>query len=230
MPGRGAVHALDDASWVIGTESNPSVKLAGDRMARIEFCGGIGAGKTSCATLLAERWSLPLISERFEAVPYWKLFAQDSTAHALEKDLSFLLSHAEGIRTAENPLSVCDFAMFQTIAYSALSGSAPDTDAVTAVYRRLSAHIGHPSLVVRLHCSVDVQLRRIEARGRPPEMGISREYLERLETMIDTHIRALPDTVRVVDLDTSVVETAATIAQDAVEAPVSDLVKTSRAI
>lgn len=143
---------------------------------------------------MAERWRLPLVAERFEDIPYWRLFYGDPAAYTLEKDLSFLLSHADTMRKAEAP-SVCDFAMVQTVAYSAIAADAADTQAVAAVYERLTARAGHPAAIVRLTCDPDVQLRRIASRGRAPEAGITRDYLDRLDTAIDTELARVPASV-----------------------------------
>ena len=172
-------------------------------MARIEFCGGIGAGKSTCAAALAERRSLPLVSERFEAIPYWRLFYDDPAHYALEKDLSFLLSHADGMRAVTAPNFVCDFAMFQTVAYSAIAGDAADTCAVAAVFERMTVRVGHPALVFRLRCATEEQLRRIRDRGRQPETTVTADYLQRLDIAIDAELAKLPAAVRRIEFDTT---------------------------
>lgn len=190
-------------------------------MRRIEFCGGIGAGKSTCAGLLAERLGLPLVAERFEDIPYWRLFNDDPARFALEKDLSFLLAHADVIRAAEPPM-VCDFATVQTAAYSAIAGDADDTAAVGAVYRRMVARLGQPGLIVRLRCDTDVQLARIAARGRAPEAGITEDYLQRLDAAIDGQLDRLPPHVRIVTLDTSTTPAERLLAAPELEAAVRE--------
>lgn len=175
-------------------------------MARVEICGGIGAGKSSCATVLSRTWHLPLVQERFEDIPYWKLFYRQPEAYALEKDLSFLLSHADSMRSVEGPRFLCDFAMFQTIAYSQIAGNPADTQAVELVYQRMTARVGHPGLLLRLRCDMDVQMSRIRQRGRRPELGISRDYLARLDAAIDVHIQRLPPEIRIIEIDTTTVD------------------------
>lgn len=170
-------------------------------MARIEFCGGIGAGKSTCAGLVAARLGRPLVSERFADNPYWQLFYHHPAAHALEKDLSFLLLHADGIREAGPTPAVCDFAMFQTVSYARIAGTAPDVAAVRAVAAAMLARLGQPDLVVRLACPVAVQLDRIRRRGRVPEAGIDADYLHRLDHAITAELAQLPAGLPVVTLD-----------------------------
>lgn len=172
-------------------------------MVRVEFCGGIGAGKSTCAALLARHWSLPLVSERFADNPYWRRFYDQPAAFALEKDLTFLLSHAEDMRAGGDAPFVCDFAMFQTVAYSAIAGDGDDAAAIAAVYARLIARLGQPTLVVRLRCATQVQLTRIAARGRGPEAGITGDYLTRLDRAIDAQLARLPEGIAVLEFDTT---------------------------
>lgn len=185
---------------------------------RIEICGGIGAGKSTCAALLATHWSLPLVLERFEDVPHWRAFYDDPARFALEKDLGFLLSHADSLRAAGDTPTVCDFAMVQTVAYSAIAGDAADTAAVAAVHDRMTARLGRPALIVRLRCDTGVQLARIAARGRAPEAGITRDYLDRLDAAIDAQLARLPATVAQVTFDTTAQAPAALLAVPALQA------------
>jgi len=74
-----------------------------------------------------------------------------------------------------------------------------------AVYRRLVERVGHPSLVVHLPCTPDIQLQRIALRGRSQETGIERAYLVDLCAAINRRLEQLrseaPDVV-VVEVDT----------------------------
>lgn len=158
--------------------------------------------------MLAAHRGLPLVSERFEDVPHWSAFYDDPARFALEKDLGFLLSHADAIRSAKGA-AVCDFAMVQTVAYSRVVGDGADTGAVAAVYERMAARLGHPTMMVRLRCDTRIQLARIAARGRAPEAGVTADYLERLDAAIEVELGRLPAEVRVVAFDTSTQPAAA---------------------
>jgi deoxyadenosine/deoxycytidine kinase len=93
--------------------------------------------------------------------------------------------------------------MVQTVAYSAIAADRADTDAVAAVYERLTARVGQPAAVIRLTCDPHVQLRRIAARGREPEAGITRDYLDRLDTAIDAELARVPTAVPRIAFDTT---------------------------
>jgi deoxyadenosine/deoxycytidine kinase len=181
-----------------------------DRSSRIEFCGGIGAGKSTVARLLAGHYRLPLIEEHYEQVPFWKEFYSSPASYAFEKNISFLLFHSNAVRTAgrhfvERPL-VCDFTLFQDLAYAALAGSTEDYKATLAVHDRLVARLDPPGLIIHVICSVEEQLTRIRRRGREPERAITASYLEQLSLHISEEISRHSAGARVLEVDTEALD------------------------
>ncbi len=184
-------------------------------MIRLEIVGGIGSGKTTLARVLAEAWDTQVVREDVLNVPFFSKFYAAPQVYGFEKNISFLLSHADLIRNAESRnegLTVCDFALFQDLSYTDISCSPADADAVEAVYRRLVGRVGHPALVVHLRCTPDTQLQRIALRGRSQETGIERAYLVALCAAIDRRLEQLrseaPD-LTVLEVDTDEVDYAA---------------------
>jgi deoxyguanosine kinase len=161
---------------------------------RLEIAGGIGAGKTTLARALAELVGAHPIHEDVVTVPFFSKFYAAPQVYAFEKNISFLLSHADQVREAvsrKQPLIVCDFALFQDLSYTDIGCPAADVAAVESVYERLVARIGYPDLVVHLKCTPDIQLQRIARRGRAQETGISRTYLVDLCAAIDRRLAEL---------------------------------------
>ena len=184
-------------------------------MTRLEIVGGIGAGKTTLARVLAEAWSSQVVHEDVLNVPFFSKFYAAPQVYGFEKNISFLLSHADLIRDAagrSEDLIICDFALFQDLSYTDIGCSPADADAVEAVYRRLVDRVGHPSLVVHLRCTPDTQLQRIALRGRSQETGIERAYLVDLCAAIDRRLEQLRSeapSLTVVEVDTDEVDYAA---------------------
>jgi deoxyadenosine/deoxycytidine kinase len=173
---------------------------------RIEFCGGIGAGKSTVARLLAAHCRLPLIEEHYEQVPFWKEFYKEPQRYAFEKNISFLMFHSNAIRLAvthfqERPL-ICDFALFQDLAYASLAGPQEDYEATVAVHDRLMGRLDCPSLIIHVRCSVDEQLTRIKRRGREPERAITGSYLEQLSQHVDRELARYSGIVPIVEINT----------------------------
>ncbi len=183
-------------------------------MKRLEIVGGIGAGKTTLARVLAEAWSSHVVHEDVLNVPFFSKFYAAPQIYGFEKNISFLLSHADLIRDAagkSEDLIVCDFALFQDLSYTDIGCSPADADAVESVYRRLVDRVGHPALVVHLRCTPDTQLRRIALRGRSQEAGIGRAYLVDLCAAIDRRLEQLRSEapgLTVVEVDTDEVDYA----------------------
>lgn len=182
-------------------------------VARVEISGGIGAGKTTLARALADAGpGFRFVGEEVRAVPFFAKFYAEPRTYAFEKNVSFLLSHADRIRDAAREAAtsgpsalVCDFALFQDLAYADVACAPDDLGAVEAVHDRMAARVGRPTLLLHLSCSPDTQLSRIARRGRPEEAGIGRSYLSALCAAVDRRraelLRAVPD-LPVVELDT----------------------------
>jgi deoxyadenosine/deoxycytidine kinase len=183
-------------------------------MTRLEIVGGIGAGKTTLARVLAEAWGSHVVHEDVLNVPFFSKFYAAPQIYGFEKNVSFLLSHADLIRDAAGKnegLIVCDFALFQDLSYTDIGCSPADAVAVESVYRRLVDRVGHPALVVHLRCTPDTQLRRIALRGRSQEAGVGRAYLVDLCAAIDRRLeqlRSVASDLPVVEVDTDEVDFA----------------------
>jgi deoxyadenosine/deoxycytidine kinase len=156
-------------------------------MFRIEIFGGIATGKTTLAQRLAEAGGIPLIRESYREVPFWEKFYANPAIYEFEKNVSFLLFHADAIRVAESSIngSVCDFAFLQDVAYASLSRQRGDVPILEAIHAHLTRRMSSPSLLIRLKCTVDTQIERIRRRGRVPELSIGPPYLDALNEAVD---------------------------------------------
>ncbi|HYF55168.1 MAG TPA: deoxynucleoside kinase [Salinarimonas sp.] len=157
---------------------------------RIEISGGIGAGKTTLARTLAALRPCRLVEEEVRTVPFFRQFYAEPMAYGFHKNVSFVLSHADRARSEGGAAVVCDYALFQDLAYTDIVCEAADVRAVEAVLARMVARIGHPALLVHLACAPEIQLTHIARRGRPEEGGLGLPYLERLRTALDRRLAA----------------------------------------
>ena len=201
-------------------------------MKRIEICGGIATGKTWLARSLSHYGPSQLVEERFREIPFWEKFytatPQARTKYEFQKNVSFLLFHAESIRDGEQSDSrdmVCDFAMFQDLAYAALS---PDLHILESIYSRLIEQIGLPTAIIRLRCAPEIQLERIRRRGRRPEQSIDRSYLDHLDQKIEERLGKLLEKhrIEVREIDTGTTDFVA----NAEAQKIAELAATLRAV
>jgi len=147
--------------------------------------GVIGVGKTSLASLLAERLSGRLVLENPEENPFLDQFYKDPRHYAFQTQLFFLLSRFRQQQELPqpdffHPLVVADylFAKDRIFAYINLS------EAEIALYEKvmglLEVRTRKPDLVIYLQSSTDRLLQNIRRRNRPYEKEISETYLRTL--------------------------------------------------
>ncbi|KND62168.1 Deoxyadenosine kinase / Deoxyguanosine kinase [Candidatus Burkholderia verschuerenii] len=147
--------------------------------------GPIGVGKTTLATLLAERWSMRTLFERPQDNPFLERFYRDTSRHALATQLSFALQRVTQTReaadlfAADTPL-MADFITQKSEVFARLTLA----DDEFALYRDIASRIGTsgpaPDLVVYLQASPEVLFSRIQKRALPMELQISDSYLRAL--------------------------------------------------
>lgn len=140
--------------------------------------GGIGAGKTTTARMLAERLGCELILENTDVHPFLHAFYENPARFALETELGFVLLHYHQLhRVTESSLVVTDFSPVKDLAFARMNLRVEDATLFGHVYERLIGRLPQPALAVFLDLDVDELLARIRRRGRPYELGMTRDYL-----------------------------------------------------
>lgn len=155
------------------------------RAPRIEICGPIGAGKSTLAQAIAARTGWRLVEEQFRAVPFFAAFYAGG-GYAFEKNVGFMLAHADAVRAASEPGRpfVCDYALFQNLAYADVGNVAEEVRLLEDLHRRVTGRYGPPDLLVVLDRPSTTLRERIRSRARPEEQAIDEDYLDRLRTAI----------------------------------------------
>ncbi len=147
--------------------------------------GVIGAGKTTLATILAERLDAELKLEEVEENPFLSKFYQDMRGYAFQTQIFFLLSRyrqqtelAQASLFAQRVVSDYIFAKDRIFAYINLN------DDELMLYEKLveilEKNVASPDVVIYLQASTDVLMERIHKRGRPFERNMPKDYIETL--------------------------------------------------
>jgi deoxyguanosine kinase len=147
--------------------------------------GPIGSGKTTLAKMLAEKFSVELLTEKAEVNPFLPRFYQDAQRYALPTQLFFLFQRSRQIadmtqRDMFAKPTVADFFLEKDPLFARLNLD----DEEYALYHQIYAHLQlkspKPDLVIYLQTPVDELADRIQERNISYEQEIPREYIERL--------------------------------------------------
>ncbi|CCD38167.1 Deoxyadenosine kinase /Deoxyguanosine kinase [Candidatus Paraburkholderia kirkii UZHbot1] len=147
--------------------------------------GPIGVGKTTLATLLAERWSMRTLFERPQDNPFLERFYRDTTRHALATQLSFALQRASQTTDAAEIVAggaplITDFLTQKSALFARLTLPDDEFHLYEDVASRIRSDGPAPDLVIYLQASSEVLFSRIQKRALPMELQISDSYLRAL--------------------------------------------------
>lgn len=171
---------------------------------RVEICGGIAAGKTTLARLLAGS-GVPAGFEDFRRNPFWEAFYLDPTGTAFETELTFCLQHYHQIKDLgrKRELFVCDYSLLLDLAYARLTLSARRLPLFECVFDEVWHEIGAPRVVVHLRCDASTELERVRKRGRKVEVQITGQYLEELNITLDSVVQHYASELRIIEIDSA---------------------------
>lgn len=152
--------------------------------------GVIGAGKTTLASLLAERLNADLVLEQFEINPFLEKFYKDRRRYAFQTQIFFLVNRyiqqqnlLQSNLFKEYLVSDYIFEKDKIFAYLNLEGE--ELKLYETLATQLEKNILKPDLVIFLKASVDKLMENIRRRDRHFERNIQRSYIEQLHEAYD---------------------------------------------
>lgn len=150
--------------------------------------GNIGAGKTSLANMIGERFDARVILEKFSDNPFLPDFYKDPERYAFPLELSFLAERFNQINKEilDSDLfkrfTVADYYFAKSLIFAMETLSGHEYKLFRQLFDIMSKSVPKPDLYVYLHSGTESLLRNIEKRGRGYETAITAGYLERLES------------------------------------------------
>jgi deoxyadenosine/deoxycytidine kinase len=149
--------------------------------------GVIGVGKTSLATLLAERLGARLTLEEVEENPFLEEFYADMRGLAFQTQIFFLLSRFRQQQSlVQRDLFSSRVVSDYIFAKDKIFANINLSDKELGLYERLitimEREIPRPDLVIYLQGSTDFLTERIKSRGRHYERAMPRDYIDVLNT------------------------------------------------
>ena len=147
--------------------------------------GPIGAGKTSLARKLAERFGAQPVLEDPSGNPFLERFYRDSRRYALPTQLFFLFQRVNQLRDlAQHDLFsqtlVGDFLLDKDPLFARLTLDDDELRLYQQIFDSLRPQAPQPDLVIYLQAQPDTLVRRVLERGLPMEAGISDAYMRAL--------------------------------------------------
>lgn len=175
----------------------------------IGVCGNIGAGKSTLIEVLEKELGYIPIYEIVEENPYLSDFYRDMKKWAFSSQLFFLIKRFDFLKrvNASKGITLEDRTINEDVEIFARNlhemGYISDRDWKTyiALFETFSDHLPQPIGFVYLRASVSTLVNHVKRRGRSFENGISKEYLQRLNTLYEKWKEKLDSPVLTLDCD-----------------------------
>ncbi|MFM8557369.1 MAG: deoxynucleoside kinase [Betaproteobacteria bacterium] len=165
--------------------SAPSLPSPFERYRHIVIEGPIGAGKTSLARRLAERFDAELVLEEPADNPFLERFYRDSRRYALPTQLYFLFQRVAQLRELSQrdlfaQAVVGDFLLDKDPLFARLTLDDDELRLYQNILASVQPQAPIPDLVICLQAPPDTLIERIRRRGIEMETSISETYLRAL--------------------------------------------------
>ncbi len=161
--------------------------------------GNIGAGKTSLATMLANDLKARLILETFAENPFLPKFYSNPEKYSFPLELSFLAErykqHKEQLTHRElfSPLAIADYYFSKSLVFASVTLPQDEYNLYRQLYNIIHQQLPVPDLYVYLYLPVEMLLENIQRRGREYELGISSDYLFKLQNSYFVYMNSRKD-------------------------------------
>lgn len=156
-----------------------------DKYRYVVVAGPIGAGKTTLAKLLAERFQAELMLENADANPFLTRFYQDTARYALQTQLFFLFQRAGQVQELKQmalfgQATVSDFMLDQDQLFAQLNLNDEEYRLYQQIYTHLRTQTATPDLMIYLQVAPEVLIERVRRRGVEYEIPVTLDYLTRV--------------------------------------------------
>jgi len=170
--------------------------------------GNIGVGKTSFATMLANRYNARLILEQFEDNAFLAKFYENPTKYAFPLELSFLAERYQQLQKDLNQqelfssFTVSDYFINKSLIFARKTLQDDEFFLFKKLFEIINAKLPKPDILVHLYVDVQRLQNNIKTRGRDYEQNIPDSYLEQIQSSYFDYIKQQPG-MRVLLVDLS---------------------------
>jgi deoxyadenosine/deoxycytidine kinase len=162
----------------------------------VAVAGNIGAGKSSLARLLGERFQWKPYFESVDDNPYLSDFYGDMSRWSFHLQIYFLANrfkcHKEIVESSESVIQdrsiYEDAEIFARNLYDIGKMTDRDYTNYVSLFHVMMEYLKPPDLMIYLRANVDTLVKQISKRGRDFEQSIQRSYLETLNILYEDWI------------------------------------------
>lgn len=167
------------------TEINTNLLNRSTPINYIAVEGVIGAGKTSIASLLADRLTAKLILEDFENNPYLAKFYEKPSEYAFRTQIFFLIERYTQLQQLHqkelfDSYIISDYLFEKDKIFAYMNLSDDELKLYENIVQSLDRNIVSPDLVIYLQSSVPRLMKNITKRSREIEKNLTQKYIENL--------------------------------------------------
>ncbi len=161
--------------------------------------GNIGAGKTTLAAMIAEKYNARLILEAFADNPFLPRFYADPDKYSFPLELSFLASRYKQLNEELfvpdlfKSFTVADYYFMKSLVFAASTLKGDEYNLYRQIFYIIYRSLPKPDVYIYLHLKPEKLLANIARRGRPYEKSITAEYLETIQDSYFTFFRQNPE-------------------------------------
>jgi deoxyguanosine kinase len=148
--------------------------------------GNIGAGKTTLAHMISEKYQTKLVLEQFADNPFLPKFYENQEQYSFPLEMAFLaerynqlnreLSHFDLF----SPFTISDYYFMKSLIFAQNTLQPDEYNLYRQFFTIIYDKMPKPDLYVYLHKDTDLLLKNIAERGRDYETFITKEYLEKI--------------------------------------------------
>lgn len=152
--------------------------------ASIAIEGGIGAGKTTFSTWLAQDLGAELMLERFEENPFLEKFYENPEAHAFSVELSFLADRYKQMQAAIKSRNlfkqrlVADYSFAKSLIFAKVNLPKDEFKLFNTMFQMMASQLPQPEVIAILDPGRARQEAQIIQRGRDYEQNLPEGYLD----------------------------------------------------
>lgn len=146
--------------------------------------GNIGAGKTTLAQMISEKYHTKLVLEQFADNPFLPKFYENQEQYSFPLEMAFLAERYNQLnRELSNfdlfsPFTVSDYYFMKSLIFAQNTLQTDEYNLYRQFFSIIYDKMPKPDLYVYLHKETDLLLKNIALRGRSYETFITKEYLE----------------------------------------------------